>query len=85
MLIAPPKKRSYRQMNPQELAGPKKQKKKETKVPQDAIGSVVPLAVNETDVFRPAAHLAPSDVKIVSGGSDKRKAFALHSFILKMR
>jgi hypothetical protein len=53
---------------------------KSKKAKKETIGSA--LAVQETDVFRPSAHLAPSDVKFVS--SDK-KCFALHSFMCKMR
>lgn len=41
------------------------------------------LTIDESNVFRPCAHISPSDVKFVS--SDKMAAFALHSFVLKMR
>jgi hypothetical protein len=39
--------------------------------------------LDDSRVFRPAAHLAPSDVSFVS--ADKKAGFALHSFILKLR
>jgi hypothetical protein len=79
-------KRSSLKDDPLSKSSKSKKAKKEAITPcPAAIGSV--LAVNETDVFRPAAHLAPSDVKIVSSCDDKnkRQAYALHSFVLKLR
>jgi hypothetical protein len=38
--------------------------------------------LDDSKMFRPAAHLAPSDVSLVS--ADKKQGFALHSFVLKV-
>lgn len=44
-------------------------------------------ALDDSHVFRPAAHIAPADVNFVSGDKEQeeKRAFAVHSFVLKMR
>lgn len=44
-------------------------------------------ALDENRVFRPAAHIAPADVRFVSGDEeqDEKAGFAVHSFVLKLR
>jgi hypothetical protein len=60
----------------------KLKKKKKQKLSGQTTHSAV-ASLDASDVFRPAAHLAPSDVSFVS--ADKKKGFAVHSFILRMR
>ena len=44
-------------------------------------------ALDDSRVFRPAAHIAVADVNFVSGDKeqDERRGFALHSFVLRLR
>jgi hypothetical protein len=55
--------------------------------PADLVLAGVVTALDDARVFRPAAHLAPSDVEFVSGEAahDRRRGFALHRFVLQMR
>jgi hypothetical protein len=77
----------------QTLATKQKQKKQKNLKPKrttptqsnaDSILSGSVATLDDSRVFRPAAHLAPSDVSFVS--ADKTKTgFALHKFILRLR
>jgi hypothetical protein len=64
----------------------KKQKKRRQPPPpvQASTNPTIPVAtLDDSRVFRPAAHLAPSDVSFVS--KDKKAGFALHKFLLRLR
>ena len=56
-------------------------------VAQEGLGASILIsaaaALGEKKIYRPAAHLAPSDVQFVA--RDKKRGYALHSFVLKLR
>ena len=41
------------------------------------------MALDDSSVYRPASHLAPSDIQFIS--KDKKSGYALHSFVLRLR
>ena len=94
MLLA--QKKRHLDQQPADMLPGKKQKNAHQKAPtigtHDKTTSLTLLAdtvkklvttLDDSQVFRPAAHLAASDVSFVS--ADKKSGFALHSFVLKLR
>jgi hypothetical protein len=92
MLLA--QKKRHLDQQPADMLPGKKQKNAHQKAPNisthDKTTNLTLLAetnlvatLDDSQVFRPAAHLAASDVSFVS--ADKKSGFALHSFVLKLR